>query len=191
MKIIDISRPLFNSPVFPGDPAPKIEWLKNMGNGDEYNLSAVYSCTHTGTHADAPLHYIEKGSSISRLALNNFIGECTVVTVGGMVTGAEMEEILKNAKPRILLRGKGHAFLSKSAAGVLDGSKTLLIGTDALSVAQEDQDRAIHIQLFKSDIAILEGLMLDGVYDGDYFLYAPPVLYDGLEAAPVRAVLIN
>lgn len=191
MKIIDISTGVFSSKVFPGDPKPAFKMLNKIENGDLYNLSAVCACTHTGTHVDAPSHYIEDGLSVDKLPLEPFIGECSVVTVNPLVTGEEMEEIIAASKPRILLRGKSHSFLSESAASALENSGVLLIGTDALSISTPESNRRVHIQLFLSQIMLIEGLRLSHVYDGDYMLYAQPILLENLEAAPVRAILVK
>lgn len=191
MKIIDISRGLLTSPIYPGDPKPAIRKISSIDDGAQCNVSAIFSCVHTGTHIDAPVHYITKTASIERLKLEPYIGECSVVTTGGVITGAEMEEIIDASKSRILLRSKGTAKLSESAAYVLASAGVMLIGTDSLSVAAGADERKVHSLLLGAEVGIIESLMLDGVYDGDYFLFAPPILIEGSDGAPARAVLMD
>lgn len=191
MKLYDISRELFTAEGYPGDPAPHWDLLQRIDTGDEYNLSAFTTCTHRATHVDAPSHYVEDGTTIDRLPLEPFVGPCTVLSVEGLLTGAQMEELLPRCQKRVLLHGDGSAFLDRSAAFVLADSGVLLVGTDAISIGSEDDERAVHLELLGENIPILEGLCLDGIPDGDYFLSALPLKLKGLEAAPCRAVLID
>ena len=191
MKIYDISREVFSSKVYPGDPKPKIELLQRLDLGDNYNLSAFYLNSHTATHVDAPSHFIEDAKNVDELELSLFFGECTVITVDGILTGSDMEEILKVCKSRILLKGSSKAFLSQSAAFVLADSKIKLIGTDANSIATENDEQTVHKELLIKEIPIIEGLDLNNVDDGHYILSAFPLKLGGLEASPVRAVLMK
>lgn len=191
MKFYDISRELFSADVYPGDPAPHWELIRRMDTGDEYNLSAFYTGTHSATHLDAPRHYVDDGMTIDRLPFEPLIGPCTVITVEGIVTGAQMEELLPHCQKRLLLHGDGDAFLNRSAAFVLAGSGIVLVGTDAISIGSEEEERSVHLELLGEDIPILEGLCLDNIADGDYLLVALPLKLQGLEASPCRAVLID
>ena len=128
---------------------------------------------------------------MDELELSLFFGECTVITVDGILTGSDMEEILKVCKSRILLKGSSKAFLSQSAAFVLADSKIKLIGTDANSIATENDEQTVHKELLIKEIPIIEGLDLNNVDDGHYILSAFPLKLGGLEASPVRAVLIK
>ena len=94
MIIHDISRDALKVPVFDGDPQTKVEQLKSIENGDEYNLSAVSATSHLGTHIDAPLHFCEDGSPIDKVRLNTFYGKCTVISVRGILTGDDVERLL-------------------------------------------------------------------------------------------------
>lgn len=191
MYLYDISRNIFTAKLYEGDPAPKSRWLSRIEYGEDCNLSAVELCTHTGTHIDAPLHYLEDGAAVDEIPLSSFYGPCTVVTIEGLLTGEDMESILPFCKKRVLLRGRGQAFLTQSAAFVLADYGIRLIGTDGLSVACHDEEYEIHRELLLHGIVILEGLELAEIRDGDYTLAAFPVKLSGLEAAPVRAVLFE
>lgn len=191
MKLYDISRELFSADVYPGDPVPWSEQVRRIDTGDEYNLSAFFSGAHSGTHIDAPRHFLEDGDTIDRLPAETFLGPCTVVSVDGTVTGEQMESLLTSCRRRILLHGDGQAFLDRSAAFVLADSGALLIGTDAISIGTEAEEHAVHLELLGAGIPILEGALLDGVPDGDYLLIALPLKLRGLEASPCRAVLVD
>ena len=74
MKYIDITRELLAAPVYPGDPAPRMEELRRMKLGDECNVSAIYACLHNGTHLDAPRHFVPDGQAIDEIALSACMG---------------------------------------------------------------------------------------------------------------------
>lgn len=192
MKIIDISRKFFSCDVYPGDPGPKAERLACIGEGGDCNITAVHASAHTGTHADAPLHFLSGGAAIDSMELDAFIGPCTVLQVpGGVITGEYVDKHFPKKCKRLLIKGGGRAFFMDSSAEELSGRGLMLIGTDSLSVGCAGNETAPHKAFMQGGTAILEGLDLSGVQPGEYFLFAPPVLYDGLEAAPVRAVLIS
>ena len=93
MEIIDISRDLLKTPVYPGDPEGYVDNIKSIRAGESCNLNAVYTCLHTATHVDAPLHFVEGAGAMETLPLDLFIGECLVVEAPpGPVTGAFAEE---------------------------------------------------------------------------------------------------
>lgn len=190
MLLYDVSRDALKSNVYDGDPNPKVDWMSKTQYGEDYNLSVVTMCTHTGTHIDAPFHYIDDGAKIDELPLSRFYGSCTVVTIKGLITGEDMEQILPHCRKKLLLRGEGEAFLTPSAVFVLSDYGVTLIGTDGLSVALPNNEFEIHRELLLRDILILECLDLKNVDDGDYVLSAFPIKLSSLEAAPVRAVLL-
>ena len=191
MKLYDISKPFFKTPVYPGDPIPGHERVLRMELGDLCNLTAYTAGAHTATHMDAPRHFIDDGKTIDQLPLTLFYGPCTVVTVEGIITGEDIDNIIAFCAPRILFKGNGKAFLSQSAAFALADAGVLLVGTDAQSIGPPDDEAAPHRELLCRDIPLLEGLELSSAPDGNYTLMAFPILMDSLEAAPVRAVLLS
>ena len=191
MLLYDISREILSAPVYEGDPKPAVSQLSSLAEGDMYNLSAVSMCTHTATHIDAPLHFDEEGQDIASMNISVFYGKCTVVTIEGILTGEDMERLLPHCGRRLILHSSGKAFLSTSAARVIADSKLLLIGTDALSIAPPFDEMVPHLELARAGIAVLEGLYLEGVPDGEYTIAAFPLKLGGLEAAPCRAVLMR
>ena len=193
MLLYDISREIFSSKVYDGDPQPKLERLKTIGdeNDSMYNLSAVSLCNHTGTHIDAPLHFDEDGADIGSMRLSHFCGKCTVVTIDGILTGDDMEHLLPLCSRRLILHGSGKAFLSVSAARVIADRGLLLVGTDAMSIAAPFDEMTPHLELARAGIPVLEGLYLEGVEDGEYTIAAFPLKMNGPEASPCRAVLMR
>ena len=191
MEFYDISRDLLSAEPYPGDPKPYLERIRSMEAGEDYTLSAFYACCHSGTHADAPSHYILGGKDISELSLDHCFGPCTLLTASGVLTGAHMDQILPYCEKRVLFRGEGKAFLTPSAAFALCDAGILLVGTDACSIASPDAEEETHREFLERETVILEGLCLDGVPDGRYLLAAFPIKIHGAEGSPVRAVLIK
>lgn len=192
MKIIDISRKFFQTEIYPGDPEPIVEQICEIGENSECNLSVVRACVHTGTHADAPLHFISGGDSIDSLSLDAFVGPCRVIEVPeGVITGEYVDKHFPEECERLLIKGNGRAFFMDSSAQELAQRNLKLIGTDSLSVGCKGNQTGPHKAFLGGGVSVLEGLDLSKVKAGNYFLFAPPVLFDGLEGAPVRAVLIE
>lgn len=191
MKVIDISRNIFEAEVYPGDPSPVAEKLRRLELGDECNLTAMYACLHNGTHCDAPLHFIEDGAPIKDLDLSLFIGPCTVIEAGHVVTGEMIDKYLPEGCERVLFK-TGGGFIHESAAAELALRGVRLVGIDSPSIdPQGDFEPLAHRAIMSAGITVLEGLELSGAEPGEYFLIAPPVNTGELEGAPVRALLIS
>jgi arylformamidase len=191
MKIIDVSRELFSTPVYPGDPEPLRDLIRRISMGDVCNLSGFYTGCHSATHVDAPSHFVEDGETIEQVPLSKFAGRCTVVEAHGIITGSDIDEITPAAEKIILFKGEGRAFLSQSAAFALVDAGITLVGTDAQSIEAEDDEFPAHKQLLGEGIPILEGLDLSNIQPGNFQLFALPLFLAGAEASPVRAILIE
>lgn len=191
MILYDISRDILTTKPYEGDPAPEVAVLSNIENGDAYNMTQVTMCTHNATHIDAPKHFDDDGATIGKIRLSHLYGKCTVVTIDGILTGEDMEELLPHCKKRLILHGKGNAYLTSSAAQVVAESGLVLIGTDSQSIAAPFDELRTHLELARAGVVVLENLFLEGVQDGVYTLSAFPIKLSGLEAAPCRAVLID
>ena len=107
--IYDISQPVFDCAVYPGDPAPQRTMLSRMDDGDGYNLTAFSMCAHNGTHVDAPLHFLKDGKGVGAVALEKFIGPAYVGTMCGDVGEREAKELLERAKKHLLRRAEAHS----------------------------------------------------------------------------------
>lgn len=193
MKIIDITRPITQAPVYPGSEPVEINRLLDMANGDEYNSSLVKAGSHMGTHADAFTHYMSESEiSIDKMPLDSYCGNCRVISVpeNELITLDDIRGRLEGAE-RLVLHTGGTTYLCEEAAEYIAACGIKLVVTDSLSVAPLDNEAAIHRILFEAGTAIVENAVLDEVEDGDYLIFAFPAKYDGCDAAPVRAVLIT
>ena len=196
MKIYDITRELFSAPVYPGDPAPRKELLSSMEQGDPYNLTALSLCAHNGTHLDAPRHFIKDGQTINELPLEKTVGYVYVAEHTGRVLREDAEGMLEKAKralgeaPKKLLI-KGDAEVTLSAARYFARAGLELLGNESQTVGPEDAPMAVHRALLGAGTVLLEGVVLEDVPEGVYFLSAAPMLLEGADGAPVRAYLIK
>lgn len=191
MLIYDISRDVLTTEPYEGDPAASVKTLSSIEHGDPCNVSMVTMCTHNATHIDAPKHFDDDGVAIGGIRLSHFYGKCTVVSIDGILTGEDMEELLPYCKKRLILHGRGNAYLTSSAAQVIAQSGLVLIGTDSVSIAAPFDEMRTHLELARAGVVVLENLFLEGVKDGTYVLSAFPIKFSDLEAAPCRAVLID
>ncbi len=196
MKIYDISQEVFSCQVYPGDPAPERKVLNSMEKGDLYNLTEFSMCAHNGTHIDAPFHFIKDGKTVDAVCLEAFVGLAYVAEHEGIVSGDDAAEIIKKAKAqnpeaakRILI--KGPAEVSQEAAEVFASSKILLFGNESQTVGPEDAPMAVHLILLGANVILLEGIRLDEVSEGVYFLNAAPLNLSGADGSPCRALLID
>lgn len=190
-KIIDISREMLRCPVYPGDPTPRLEAFSSLAAGDGCNMARLTTTLHTGTHADAPLHFLPQGRDIAALSPAPFIGACTVIELPeGPITGADVDRLFPQAE-RLLLKSGGKAYFDRSGALAAAALGLSLIGTDAMSVGCEADQTGPHRALLGAGVCILENLDLSQAAPGNYFLFAPPVKIAGADGAPVRAVLLD
>lgn len=194
MKIIDISQEVLSCRVYEGDPTPNGEKIRNMKNGEMYNLSAFSMCAHNGTHIDAPLHFFEDGKSVDEIPLEHFVGECFVAEQKGDISAADARGILEKARKvgaekRILI--KGDATVTEDAAHVFADAQMLLVGNESQTVGPENAPMAVHKILLSKDIVLLEGIVLDKAREGRYFLNCAPLNIHGFEGSPCRAILIE
>lgn len=189
MKLYDITKELFSTTPFPGDPEPRLSNVKQMRYGDDYNMTYIALSPHNATHADAPKHFLNNGKTIEAAPLSKFIGNCRVVECSGELGRDEIKDIIQSDDERVLF--KGDATITKEGAKAIVNSGIILVGVSAASVAAPSDTIATHRILLQSEVAILENLYLDEIVPGSYFLMAAPLKMKGVEASPVRAVLMR
>ncbi len=208
MKIYDITLPIFpGMPIWPGDPALVLERVESMDDGAQVNVSRLACSVHTGTHVDAPHHFLNDGRTVESLPLDVLTGPAWVAALpldADLVTAPVLEAasipagttrlLLKTRNSEIWRRGEMH-FQEDFVAVSPDGAEWLLahgirlIGVDYLSVAPfQDSDPTHHI-LLRAGVVILEGVDLSVVEPGAYDLYCLPLKLVGSDGAPARAIL--
>lgn len=189
--------------VFPGDTPYKRAVALDFAQGDHLRLSSMHSTVHLGAHADAPNHYHPAGASIEARPLDLYYGPCQVLRTPAPPRTRLQVEHLQGAvvqAPRVLLRtdsftdpnawhGDFNA-LSVELVDHLAAHGVRLVGIDTPSVdISDDPELVAHQAIYRHDMAILEGLLLQDVPDGVYQLTALPLRLRGADASPVRAVL--
>lgn len=191
MKIYDISQEVFSCAVYPGDPKPQRQRLCSADSGDGYNLTAFSMCAHNGTHVDAPFHFLREGKTVEQMKLDTFVGNCYVARLEGSVTALDAGRILEQAAgaQRILIAGK--ITVTPEAAEVFAQSEICLLGNESQSVGPENAPMQVHKILLSRNIALLEGIVLKDVPQGQYFLSAAPLNLAGSDGAPCRAFLVG
>ena len=191
MRIFDISQEVFSCAVYPGDPTPEKQTLYATQRGDLYNLSAFSMCAHNGTHIDAPFHFLHDGKTVDQLDLSYFVGDCYVARHTGDVSAADARQILIKAcgAQRILIGGK--ATVTAEAAEVFALHNLKLLGNEGQTIGPEDAPMQVHLILLKQEVALLEGIVLQNVPEGHFFLNAAPLNLAGCDGAPCRAYLIE
>ena len=191
-RLIDITKDLITTPVYPGDPEPELSVFSAIANGDACNMAKLTTTLHCGTHADAPLHFVPGGAPINAADPERFIGECEVIEVPpGRITGEVVDRLFPRRPKRLLLKSGGKAYFEKTGAEEAAYYGYQLIGTDANSIGGPEDQTGPHRAILGENIAVLENLDLSEVKPGKYFLIAAPVKISGVEAAPVRALLVD
>ena len=204
-KITDISRPIYpGMTVWPKDENVKVIELSSIKKGSKYNLSAIKMGSHTGTHIDAPLHFIDEGNHIGGLDLSRFIGKAHVFEVHSKEcvskndiikfpipeNGIVLFKTLNSNEPIDRPFNKKYIYLDISAAQYLVEKKVRTIGIDYLSIEKfNNPGFPVHNLLLSNDIGIIEGLYLKNVSEGSYFLSCLPLKIENVEGSPARAIL--
>jgi arylformamidase len=190
---------------WPGDPEIRKEPFRDMDRGDVCNVSSLAFGSHTGTHMDAPLHFIRKGKTLDKMPLDATIGPCRVIEIKDKVS-VRVEEIARERiKPgeRILFKTRNSRrswnrdnfdedfiYISKEAAAYLAKARVRTVGIDYLSVGGFRKDGVeTHHALLGAGIWIIEGLNLSKVKPGRYELNCLPIKILGSDGAPARALL--
>lgn len=172
-----------------------------MADGSPVNVSALSLSTHSGTHADAPLHYAEDGADIASVDLAAYLGECLVVdarTAGTLIQRSDVPPL--QGAQRVLFRtyeqfphdawDEGFTAIAPDTIRWLASEGVKLVGIDTPSLdPQDSKTMDAHHAVLAADMRILEGLVLDNVPPGRYELIALPLPIAGADAAPVRAIL--
>ncbi len=202
--IWDISQRIGSAtPLWPGEPPVRVTRHANIGPDCPVNIGAVSMPVHTGTHADAPLHYSDDGLASADCDIAPYVGRCVVVDVTGAGDQVECDDCDWDAiagHQRVILRtydrfphdvwDDGFTAIAAPVIERLGAMGVRLIGVDTPSLdPQISKTMDAHHAVLAADMRILEGLVLDGVCAGEYELVALPLKIEGADASPVRAIL--
>jgi len=213
MKIYDISIPTTNGMVnWPGDPPVKLSQISEIKKGDESNISYLEMCVHTGTHIDAPKHYIDDGKTIDAIIMEKLIGEVLVVNIKAEINVITEEVLRSHSQFDAIIKAKRILFhtrnsnlwearsetFDKTYVGIdRSGAKFLteldvdLVGLDYLSVAPFTETLEPHQIFLSNEVVLLEGINLKNIVEGFYRLFCLPLNIPGSDGAPARAILIK
>jgi len=158
--------------------------------------------SHSGTHIDAPVHYLKTGTTVDELPLEHFVGPCRVLDVSragslidasffkGRTLGAE-RILLKTAFSGCTSFREDYPSLTMDAAQYLTSTGALCVGIDSFSIESFVCDGSVHRELLSHGCLIIELLDLSHVPEGDYTLFALPLRLAGLDGAPARVILLD
>jgi arylformamidase len=210
MKIYDVTLPISpEMPVWPGDPAVVLQQVSSIDAGAHSNVSRLACGVHTGTHVDAPHHFLNDHRTVEALSLDVLAGPAAVVQVPEEVDAVSAEVLERAAIPsgtvRLLLKTRNSRLWQRQEkefftafVGILaDGAEWLvqheikLVGVDYLSVAPYKQSGPTHRTLLEAGIIIVEGLNLNAILPGIYTLYCLPLKLVGSDGAPARTILVG
>ena len=194
------------TPVYEGDAPMKFDFLKDMRKGEALTLSVYSLGAHSGTHIDAPMHFIRDGAPIDRVSLERLMGPARVIDVPDSVQAIDTTELNRHAwkgAERVIFRTRSSprgwmasstfhrdfAYIAPDAAQLLADAGVRLVGIDYISAEQFGAPAPrTHQILLGKGIPIVEGLSLEGVAAGDYDVIVLPMKVAGHEGAPARAV---
>jgi len=206
-KVIDISRKISEDMiVWPGDPNVHITKCCSIDDGSDLNLSNISMGLHTGTHIDAPLHFIKGGVDVSSMEPGSFIRFVKVFSVSAVncITEKDLKDLPINEGDALFFRtsnsdlpensafNKNFVYMDLSAAQYLVEKKVEVVGIDYFSIdGYEVQGHPVHKLFLSNGIIIVEGLYLKDVADGEYLCSFLPLKINGADGSPVRALLME
>ena len=209
MQTYDISLSISpDLPTWPGDPPIVLERVDKIEEGANNNVSRLDMSVHTGTHVDAPFHFLPDGKTVEQLKLNQLTGRVYVLNLpyADLITEAVLEKAqIPPRTRRVLFKTRNseywarqeRSFQTEFVALSPDGAHYLvqrgvkLVGVDYLSVAPYKQSKLTHEILLKAGVVVVEGLDLSEVSQGRYTLFCLPLKLVGSDGAPARAILVG
>ncbi len=206
MKIIDISWPISeNTTEYKDRKTIKLTQI-NEYSKDGVSETLITMHSHTGTHVDAPEHFLGNKITIDQIDLNKLVGKCKVLDltkIEDKITKSDLQDFDIQKDDIILLKTKNSnlsttekfnpnfVYLEKSGAQFLADKKIKCVGIDYLGIERSQPNHETHKILLENDILIIESLRLKNANDTEYMFYCLPVLMENLDAAPARAILIK
>ena len=195
-------------PTWPGDPSVEIERVSKIEEGSNANVSRVNMGVHTGTHVDAPYHFLQDGISVDKLDLSLLAGRAYVLHLPDVevINAAVLDAAqIPPRTRRVLFKTRNSDYwaagvadfqtdfvgLSEDGADYLVRRGVKLVGIDYLSIAPYKQSRPTHEKLLSGGVVIVEGLNLSEVSQGRYTIYCLPLKLENSDGSPARAILIG
>ncbi len=194
--------------VWPGDPMVSIQRINSISAGDNANVSQMAMSCHTGTHVDAPDHFLNNGKTVEDLSLDLLVGRAYVLHLPDveLITASTLMHadipprtrrlLFKTRNSEYWTKGNGefHADfvgLSVDAAELLVDRNVKVLGIDYLSIAPYRLGTAVHTILLSAGVVVIEGLDLSQVSQGRYTLHCLPLKLAGADGAPTRCILVG
>jgi arylformamidase len=194
--------------VWPGDPSVNIRRISSIASGDNANVSQMTMSVHTGTHVDAPDHFLNNGKTVESLSLGLLVGRAYVLYLPDvdMITASVlMHADIPPRTRRLLFKTRNSEFwtkengefhtdfvgLSVDAAEWLVDRNVKLVGIDYLSIAPYKLGIPVHTILLNAGVVVIEGLDLSKVSQGRYTLHCLPLKLGGADGAPTRCILVG
>ena len=208
MAIYDVTVAISQDvPIYKGDPGVEVAAFKSIAGGDTANVSQISFGVHTGTHVDAPNHFIEGAKRVHEIDPEKLIGPCRVIEIDESIVAIEPGHIENiYGVDRVLFKTRNSQFwsepekgfrsdftyITEATAKFLADNGIVLVGIDYLSIEKSGSPgHPVHVRLLQKAIVILEGLDLRSVPPGDYKLICMPLKYIGAggDGAPARTFL--
>jgi arylformamidase len=202
---IDVSVPLRSGMLhWPDNPPIEVVRVMDMAKGDPATVSRLSLGVHTGTHVDAPVHFLADGSGVDEISFDQLLGKARVVEVtdGPSISAAQLRAVDPRPGERLLFKTRNSArcwkadrfladyvYLSLEGAALLAERRVRTVGIDYLSIAGMEEGVPTHRTLLEQGICIIEGLDLSSVQPGSYELICLPLRLDGADGAPARVLL--
>ena len=192
---------------WPGDPTFEARLKKTIGdeNNSPCNLTHMNMSAHTGTHMDAPRHFIAEGATMETLPIDAVMGPCRVIEIKDPVaiTAVELEQHDLKHGERILFKthnskhswqsddfDEDFIYIAQDGARHITERGVMTVGVDYLSVGGYKKDGGeTHVELLGAEVWIIEGLNLSEIEPGEYGLACLPLKLVGSDGAPARAIL--
>ncbi len=209
MRIHDITVPLRPTiPTYADDePGPRLRFHSLMSRGDSANVSELSLGSHTGTHVDAPDHFLDNGVTVEQMPIEHLVGPCRVVEFpgGSHITAADLDAAhIPPGTTRLLAKTRNAGLwdddgfheefigFAEDAGEWLTERGLVLVGIDYMSIERfRSPTHAVHHALLAKNVVILEGLDLRDVPPGEYTIVCAPLPVVGADGAPARVFLLD
>ncbi|WP_289142367.1 cyclase family protein [uncultured Brevibacillus sp.] len=202
MKMYDVTGAIFEGMTVYKNKPEKQPSFKTVTNG-YVTESRIELDVHTGTHVDAPLHMVTNGETMESIPLDKLVGMCKVLDLTHLeeqITRADLEQLELQKNDFVLFKTKNSfeeafsftfVYLAEDGADYLVQLGVRGIGTDALGIERNQEGHPTHKKLFAGNVIVMEGLRLQEVPQGEYFMVAAPLKLIGTDAAPARVLLFE